>query len=75
MLVHKVVIERIHVRAHRTKPIFRFRYFCPIAHLRARRKSFLKMFAAKTDFPAVFADDSKFSSFVRKKSVIPLGYR
>jgi hypothetical protein len=37
-----------------------------LPHPRARRKSFLKMFAAKTDFPAVFADDSKCSSFVRK---------
>ena len=51
-------------RAHRTKPFFRFRLSLP--HPRARRKSFLKMFAAETDFPAVFADDSKFSSFVRK---------
>jgi hypothetical protein len=41
--------------------------FAPIRrHPRARRKSFLKVFAAKTDFPAVFADDSKCSSFVRK---------
>ena len=43
---------------------FSFPVFLP--HPRARRKVFLKMFAAKTDFPAVFGDDSKFSSFVRK---------
>jgi hypothetical protein len=51
-------------RAHRTKPIFRFRYFCLI---RARDENpSSKCSRAKTDFPAVFADDSKFSSFVRK---------